>query len=262
MFEVKNLSAEWKNKTGNSQSQVFSNITFSLPENSLTALCGINGSGKSTLLSVMAGIPSSSLSVIGDVILNGQKIQSQSIKERAKQISLLVQNEVNVWNISARKLVENGRFIHQKWYENQSAEDDKIVDEAIKSLGLWNLQNRTISNLSGGELQRFRIARSLAQGTPYIFLDEPLAGLDLNHQKELINLLKQLCKNGKTVCLSIHDLNLASMCADNLILMKKNREGVFQGNSNDMIKNEILFEVFGCNFEIFAHPVSGAKQIW
>lgn len=260
MFEVKNLSAEWKNKSGNSK--VFSNVSFTLPEKTLTVLCGINGSGKSTLLSVMAGIAPVELSVSGNILLDSQDMQNQPVKERAKKISMLVQNEINAWDITARKLVENGRFVYQKWYENQSAEDDKIVDEAIQSLGLGNLQNRPISKLSGGELQRFRIARSLAQKTPYIFLDEPLAGLDLNYQKELINLLKELCKSGKTICLSIHDINLASMCADNMILMKKNRSGILQGTSEQMMNNEILFEIFGTEFKIFQHPISGVKQIW
>lgn len=260
MFEVRNLSAKWKNKSLNSK--VFSNVSFMLPENSLTALCGINGSGKSTLLSVMAGINPTGLIFSGDVILDELNLQTISVKERAKKISMLVQNETNVWEISARKLVENGRFVHQRWYETQSDEDNKIVDEVIKSLGLWDLQYRPISNLSGGELQRFRIARALVQETSYIFLDEPLAGLDLNYQKELINLLKQLCRKGKTICLSIHDINLASISADNLILMKKDRSGIFQGKPDQMLNNEILLEVFGCNFEIFTHPVSGAKQIW
>lgn len=260
MFEVKNLSAEWKNKSGNIK--VFSDVSFVLPEHSLTALCGVNGSGKSTLLSVMTGLLPQSLFVNGEVLLNQKNLINQNVRERAKQISFLVQNEFNAWDITARKLVENGRFVYQKWYENQSAEDEKIVDEAIEILGLKELQNRQISCLSGGELQRFRIARSLAQQTPYIFLDEPLAGLDLNYQKDLIQLLQNLCKQGKTICLSIHDLNLAAQCSDNMILMKKDRSGTFQGNANQMLDSEILKLAFGCDFEVYNHPVTGAKQIW
>lgn len=260
MFEAKNLSAAWKNKNGNSQ--VFSNINFTLPESQITALCGVNGSGKSTLLSIMAGIIPGTLQVDGSVVLGGRDILTQSAKEKAKQLSYLVQNETNAWEITGRKLVENGRFAHQKWYENQTAEDSKIVDEALAALELTALQNRQISNLSGGELQRFRIARSLAQQTSYIFLDEPLAGLDLNFQKELMQLLKELCHQGKTICLSIHDINLATQFADNIIFLKKDRSGIFQGIPKDIINLETIKEVYGTEFEIYTHPITKAIQVW
>lgn len=260
MFEVKNLSAAWKNKSGNST--VLSNINFSLPEGQITALCGVNGSGKSTLLSIMAGIIPGTLQVDGSVMLGGREILTQSAKEKAMQLSFLVQNETNAWEITARKLVENGRYPYQKWYESQTAEDSKIVDEALKSLDLTELQHRPLSKLSGGELQRFRIARSLAQQTPYIFLDEPLAGLDLNFQKELMQLLKELCQQGKTICLSIHDINLASQFADNMLLLKKNHSGIYRGKPEEVLNNTILQEVYNTDFKIYTHPVTGATQIW
>ncbi len=260
MFEVKNLSAAWKNKKGNST--VFSNISFTLPEGQITALCGVNGSGKSTLLSIMAGIIPGTLQVDGRVMLGGREILTQSAKEKAKQLSFLVQNETNAWEITARKLVENGRYAHQKWYENQTAEDSKIVDEVLEALDLTQMQNRPISKLSGGELQRFRIARSLAQQTPYIFLDEPLAGLDLNFQKELLQLLKELCQQGKTICISIHNINLATTYADNIIFLKKDRSGIILGTPAQTITPENIEEIYGKGFEIYTHPITGAIQVW
>lgn len=260
MFEVKNLNVNWKTKK--SISPVFSNVTFTLPENQLTTLCGVNGSGKSTLLSIMAGIIPETLQVDGGVLLGGVEVLNQPVKERAKKIAFLIQNETNAWDITARKLVENGRFTYQKWYENQTANDIKIVDDAIKALNLTELENRPIANLSGGELQRFRIARALAQETPFIFLDEPLAGLDLNFQKELMQILKSLCNKGKTICISIHDINLASTFSDNMLLLKKDRSGIIQGTPKEILSPSTVKDVFGSGFELYNHPVTGAIQLW
>lgn len=283
MFQVDINQAYWKVKTTlkNSDSpvatttnihngiSVFSNVEFTLPEHQLTTLCGVNGSGKSTLLSIMAGQVPAGLQVDGKVVLKDnietstpQNISLLNARNRAKQISLLVQNETNVWEITARKLVENGRYAHQKWYQDQTPEDTRIVDNAIAALGLTELQNRPISNLSGGELQRFRIARALAQQTPYIFLDEPLAGLDLNFQKELMQILKQLCQQGKTVCISIHDINLASTFADNLLMLRKDRNGIYQGAPGEIMRPDVISEVYGHGFELYTHPVTGAVQVW
>lgn len=260
MFEIKDLSAAWKNKHGNLP--VFSNVNFALPENKITALCGVNGSGKSTLLSLMSGIVPDTLHISGKIVLGGRDVINQTAKERAKQLSHLVQNETNAWEITARKLVENGRYAHQKWYENLTEQDSKIVDEVLESLALTQMQDRPISNLSGGELQRFRIARSLAQQTPYIFLDEPLAGLDLNFQKELMQLLKQLCQQGKTICISIHDINLATTYADNIIFLKNDRSGIILGTPEQIITPENIEKVYGKGFEIYTHPITGAIQVW
>lgn len=258
MFEVKNLSSCWNIK---SEKTVFSNLDFSLPQNELTALCGINGCGKSTLLSVMAGIIPPNLKLKGEVIVDGKNILAQKPKDNARKISFLIQSENNVWDISVEKLIEGGRFVHQKWYENSSVQDKQLIDSAVQALHLEALKNRSISTLSGGELQRVRIARSIVQETPYILLDEPLTGLDLNFQKDLMVLLKDLCRQGKTVFLSIHDINFASIHSDNMILLKKNRSGFFRGTPNQMMTNEILSQVFGTGFEIYTHPVTGSKQI-
>lgn len=257
MFEVKNLSSAWKTTA----SEVFSNVTFALPQGKLTALCGVNGCGKSTLLSVMAGIPPVDLKVEGTVTVGSDQILNQKAKDRAKNVAFLVQNETHAWEITGRRLVENGRFVHQKWYENTTEKDSQIVDKVIAQLALTDLQNRPISNLSGGELQRFRIARALAQETPYILLDEPLAGLDLNYQKELMQLLQQLCAQGKTICISIHDVNMAATYAHQMILMKKDRKGIFQGPPEEMFTPEVIEQTFGEGFKIFTHPVTGKVQI-
>lgn len=260
VFEVNDLCGAWKNKSG-SKIPVFSNVSFCLKQKGINALCGINGSGKSTLLSVLSGIAPDNLDFAGCVKIDDSNLKDLSVKERARKISFLVQKEENAWDITGRKLVENGRFVYEKWYAGLSKNDVCIVDQVINLLGLNELENKKLSQMSGGEVQRFRIARCLAQETDYIFLDEPLTGLDLNHQKELIDLLKQLCNQGKTVLLSIHDVNLAARCADNLLFLKKDRAGIYTGPAKDLMQPSVIEEVFGNGFQLYSHPVSGVNQI-
>lgn len=274
MFKIQNLSAKYGNKT------VFSNIDFELPEHSLTALCGINGCGKSTLLSLMAGIKPDGLSTDGSILLSdadspsqplkiiSNDLRAQSAKIISKNISLLVQNETHAWDISVRDFIFDGRFTHHTWLDgvfgshNTLQNDNEILEKAVSALKLQNLLQRLVSTLSGGELQRVRIARSLVQQTKYLFLDEPLNALDINHQKELIDLLKELCTQGKTVCLSIHDINLACLTADTILMMKKDRSGCIFGSVSQLINNDVLPQIFGSSFQIFSHPITGTPQIW
>lgn len=260
MLEICNLSASWK-ISKKSDSTIFSNVNFTLPQNELTALCGINGSGKSTLLSVIAKIIPNNLNYSGKILVNGKPLPN-NLKERAKLISYLTQTETNIWDISVEDLIKNGRYAYQKWYETNTSQDTKIIDSAMCVMQLEHLKNRTLSTLSGGELQRVRIARSLVQETPYILLDEPLAGLDLVFQKELILLLKDLCKKGKTIFISIHDINFASLYTNNLVLLKKNRTGIVSGSPQKVMTADTLKEIFTSSFEIFNHPITNVKQVY
>ena len=143
-----------------------------------------------------------------------------------------------------------------------SQADDKRAELNEVQSQMQKMQDRRISTLSGGEFQRVRIARSLAQQTKYIFLDEPLTALDITFQKELLNILKQLCTQGKTICLSIHDLNFASNYADSLLMLRQDGNGIFSGTPDELLQKHILSQVYGTDFSIFLHPVTQKKQIW
>ncbi len=256
MFTVENLCASYNGK------KVFEDVSFSLKENSITALCGMNGSGKSTLLSLMSGIVHPSLKIDGGIFLDGKNILRQRPKDTAKKISYLVQDENPAWNVTVEKVVDCGRFAHRKWYELSTPGDRKIIDGSMELLSISGLRNRPVSTLSGGEYQRTRIARSLAQETDYIFLDEPLSSVDITHQRNLLDILRDLCQKGKTVCISIHDINLASQFSDRMILMRNDRTGIFHGPSDEMMSNVFLRQTYGKDFQIFTHPVTGKKQVW
>ena len=257
MLKVENLCASYNGK------KVFENVSFSLNQNSITALCGLNGSGKSTLLSLMSGICFPSLKISGKVLLDGKNILKQSPKITAKQISYLVQDEHSAWNINVEKLVDGGRFVHRKWYEESNQLDKKIITKSLCSVSLEDYEKRFISTLSGGEYQRARLARSFAQQTPYIFLDEPLAAIDVIHQKNILQMLKEFCETeDKTICISIHDINLAAQFADYIILMKENRSGIIFGHPDEIINEDSLFQTYGKKFQLFKHPITKKIQIW
>ena len=123
MFTVENLFASYNGK------KLFSDISFSLAENSVTALCGLNGSGKSTLLSLMSGIVPQSLKISGKILLDKENVLEQKPRITAKKISYLVQGEHPAWNITVEDMIDGGRFVHRHWYEESTASDKKIIDE-------------------------------------------------------------------------------------------------------------------------------------
>ncbi len=256
MFKIENLCAAYDRKI------VFQNVSLELKKETLTALCGLNGSGKSTLLSLMSGIKNPALTISGQVLLNGQKVLGRKEKLNAKDISYLVQEETSVWNLTAKEIVEEGRFVHKKWFEDYSKSDERLVEKIMEELSILDLKDRPVSTLSGGEFQKVRIARSLAQETDYIFLDEPLSSVDISYTNKLMNLLKKLCRDGKTVCISIHDINIASQYADQIALMKKDRSGIICGEPEKMMDENFLEQAYGTRFEIFLHPVTHKKQAW
>lgn len=257
MFKVENLSAFYDKK------RVLNNVSFELKENCITALCGLNGSGKSTLLSIMSGIVSRNLTFDGKILLNENSLLKMGTKEIAKNISYLIQNEYSVWDKTVEDLIFEGRFVHKKWYQDatKNPKDRQTVTNAMETLSISHLKNRTISTLSGGEFQKARIARCLAQETKYIFLDEPLSSIDFSYQKEFMLTLKNLCNKNKTICLSIHDLNLAFQFTDQIILIKRDGELV-QGPAQDIASKEILSQAYNKNFDIFNHPITQKRQIW
>ncbi|MBQ5384329.1 MAG: ABC transporter ATP-binding protein [Treponema sp.] len=256
MFTVENLFASYNGK------KLFSDVSFSLEKNSVTALCGLNGSGKSTLLSLMSGIVPPSLKISGKIQLDKENVLAQKPKITAKKISYLVQGEHPAWNISVEDMVDGGRFVHRRWYEESSASDKRIIDEAMNLLSISELRHRKISTLSGGEYQRSRIARSFAQQTDYIFLDEPLSSLDVIYQTNILEILNVLAAKGKTIFISVHDINLASQFCKQMILMKRDRSGIIAGRTDDIINEDFLMQAYGKKFKIFTHPITGKKQIW
>ncbi len=227
------------------QKKVVDDVTISIPKNKITSLIGPNGAGKSTLLGMMSRLltPDS-----GKVSIEGRQISDWKSEELAKKISILKQaNHLNL-RITVRELVGFGRFPHSKG--RLTAEDQKYIDEAIAYMGLSELQDKYVSELSGGQRQCAFIAMVVAQNTEIIFLDEPLNNLDMKHSVEIMQVLRKLVdEKNKTIVIVIHDINFASCYSDHIISLKKGAL-VHEGNTEKIIDSKILRDIYDMDIPI------------
>lgn len=177
-----------------------------LESGTLTALIGRNGSGKSTLLRTLAGLISP---VSGKVFLGDAELPSRSGAERAKIVSSVFHGAGSGMGMTVYEMIALGRNPHTGWWGKLSEEDEAQIQNAAEQTGVSKLLDKRISETSDGERQKCMIARSLAQNTPILLLDEPLAFLDFQAKLEMLELLRSLSKQGKVILFSTHDLELS-----------------------------------------------------
>lgn len=233
------------------QQQVIHSLDLKLPAAKVSVLIGSNGCGKSTLLRAMARLlrPQS-----GAVILDGMDIHASSTAQVARRLAILPQIPIAPEGISVRQLVSLGRFPYQSWLRQGSAEDERQVDEALRLTGTDALQHRPVDALSGGQRQRVWIAMTLAQATDTLLLDEPTTYLDLAHQIEVLELLRDLNQtHGKTIVMVLHDLNLASRYADHLVAVHDGRVYA-QGAPGNIMTEALVNKVFNLQCRIIEDP--------
>lgn len=198
---------------------IASGLTERVEKGELTSLLGPNGAGKSTLMRTASGfIPA----LAGEIFINGRNLKSLSPKELAQSLSVVLTERPTAENMRVEEMVALGRSPYTGFFGRLTAEDHKIVREAISLTGIEELKDRKVVTLSDGERQKCMIAKALAQQTPVIFLDEPTAFLDYPSKAETFLLLKKLCKEtGKSILLTTHDLEIALQLSDRLWLLSK-----------------------------------------
>ncbi len=239
LMDVKEVSKKYGEK------QVVTHVDLRLKKGKLTAFIGPNGAGKSTLLSMMSRlIPKDS----GGIYLDGTEVKAWHTNDLSKRLSILKQANTVQLKLTVRELVAFGRFPHSKG--RLTAADQHQIDKVLSYLGLSSLQNEYINTLSGGQLQRAYIAMVLAQDTEYIFLDEPLNNLDMNHAVQLMKTMVRLVSEfDKTIVIVLHDINFAASYADEIVAMKDGQ--IFaQGPTEDIITKEVLDELYEMNLRI------------
>ncbi len=211
-----------------------------VPAGSMICLIGPNGCGKSTLLRTLACLQPP---LKGHIAINGIPLLRVSLPERAKLLSVVLTDRIEVAHLTVWMLVALGRNPYTGWGGSLSEEDKKQIRQSLAAVGLTGFETRAVSSLSDGEKQRALIAKALAQDTPYILLDEPTAHLDIHNRIETMRLLSHLSHTlGKGVLLSTHELDLALQTADQLWLMTP--EGVVEGTPDELIRKELLQSVF------------------
>jgi len=162
--------------------------------------------------------------------------------------------------ITVEQLVGYGRAPHQSLLGLRSPRDIELVDQAIAATGLAELRFKPVAELSGGQRQRAFIAMALAQDTPYVMLDEPTTFLDIKHQVETLDLVRQLHGAGRTSIVVLHDIAQAARYGDRLVVMHEGRI-VAEGKPADVVTPELIRDVYGLDCEVYADPVSGTPVV-
>ena len=232
--------------------RILKDITFDVEENTFVGVIGPNGSGKSTMLKSIYGVNKPSG---GNIYFEGEDLLKISSKDRAKKIAVLAQESGGQFDFSVQQVVEMGRYPHKNTLENYSKHDLEIVDRVLYEMKLDNYRERSFNTLSGGEQQRVLIARLLVQESKFIILDEPTNHLDIGHQIEIMNIIKKM---GVTVLSAIHDMNMAAIYCDKLVIMKKG-EVITQGSVEETLTSEMLKDLFNVEAEI--HDLKGRKHV-
>lgn len=239
---------------GYDKTAIIKDVSLLFKENEITTIIGPNGCGKSTLLKAITRIIPHEK---GTVLLNGKSISKMNTKEVAKQMAILPQIADNPMGLTVNELVSYGRFPHQSGFGKLTMQDYDIIDWALEVTNTMDFKYREIDTLSGGQRQRVWIAMALAQDTDVIFLDEPTTYLDMSHQLEVLNLLKELNEVQKrTIIMVLHDLNHAARFSHNLVAVRDGQL-VKQGSVEEIMKKEVLAQIFKIDAEIAQDPRTG-----
>jgi iron complex transport system ATP-binding protein len=238
-------------------SRILDQVAIKAGTGRFVGIIGPNGSGKSTLIRCMSRTLQP---VAGTVLVEGREISVFSRRELAEKLSVVPQESPRTFDYTVEEVVGMGRYAHQGLLSGFSVQDHEMCHAAMKTAGITHLSGRQITSLSGGEWQRVLIARTLAQDTPIILLDEPTSHLDISHQIEILCALQALSRNGITVVGVFHDLNLAAHFCDDIIVISQGRIAV-TGAPRDVITPQVLKEYFNLDAIVRIHPSTGKPLV-
>ena len=237
---------------GYSSTPVIRDVSFQVDKGEFISILGPNGSGKSTLLKTINGlyIPTS-----GRIELMGENIERFKRRDIARKISLVPQD--TSFQFTVEEVVTMGRHPFKGRFEKEDERDRKLIYEAMEMTNTFDIRDRLITEISGGERQRVFIAKALAQNTEIILLDEPTSHLDINHQIDILNLLRRMNQEkGITIILVIHDINLATRYSDRILLLKKGSI-ISQGTPEDVITTENILNAYGMRAAVERNRYTG-----
>ena len=233
-------------------------LSFAIRGNELIGLIGPNGSGKTTLMKTISRIETPQN---GRIKILERPIQSYTRKHLAKTISWVPQTIPIDFPFTVMEVILMGRAPHQGILGIENQHDFKIVKDAMKFVGVEHLAERKMDQLSGGERQRVYIAKALCQEPKILLLDEPTASLDLAHQVRIMDLMERLkTEKGVTIVMVSHDVNLAALYADHLLLLKDGKI-VKTGSSDQVLTCRTLEDTYGCKLLIDKNPLGELPRI-
>ncbi|MFO7991047.1 MAG: ABC transporter ATP-binding protein [Thermoplasmata archaeon] len=226
--------------------KVLHDIDLDVREGEILSLIGPNGSGKSTLLRCLNGLLEPKK---GSIRLDGEEVSQYDPLELSRKIAYVPQIEVKGFPKTVFDTILMGRRPYMSW--KPSKKDLESVNEMIEIMGMQNYALRDINKLSGGQRQKVFIARAIVQEPDVLLLDEPTSNLDLKHQLEVLDLIKQQAQKGISVVIAIHDLNMAVRYSDRVVLLKEGR--IHDSGGLEIITDKNIEEVYGVKVFIGEH---------
>ncbi len=245
LISVQNLSFSYDDKH-----QIFDNLNLDIKEGKITTFLGANGCGKSTLFNLITKnlTPNS-----GSIMLKDEKVADIPLKAFAKRVATVHQKNVAPSDITVKKLVGYGRIPHKQsllYQAGETEEDARCIDWALEVTDTKKYEDRAISELSGGQMQRVWIAMALAQNTDILFLDEPTTFLDVRYQLQVLRLVRRLNEEfGKTIIMVLHDINQALYYSDEVIALSKGKV-ICAGHPSQVADSSLLKDVYDVELEI------------
>ena len=234
-IEVKNLNFSY------GSTEILRDISLNFEQSRLTTILGPNGCGKSTLFHIICrALPLQA----GEILLQGKPISNYTRQEQARSLAVLSQSGSLPEFMTVHDMVMQGRFCYQSFLSRYSDEDLQIVEEAMEVMDVKQLAHKRVSQVSGGQLQRCRMAMTLAQQTDVVLLDEPTTHLDLKHQYALLDMGKQLAHAGKTVIAILHDMTQALLYSDAVVILH-DKQVYAVGEPHQVMTDAMMVDVFG-----------------
>lgn len=237
---------------------VLHDVEFSVKRGEIFGVIGPNGSGKSTLLGVLSGVEKADS---GTVLLDGKAVERYNRRELAQWLAVLRQEPLPALSFTVREVLEMGRFPFQNWLGKEPEGDEERIEAIMERLDLTGLAGRTLEALSGGERQRVALGKVMAQDPRLLLLDEPTTFLDIGHQVHLMDRIKQWQRESDlTVVAVLHDLNLAALYCDRLMLLH-NGKVIGIGTPRELIRSELIDRAYGTEPIVIPHPAEPLPQI-
>lgn len=238
--------------------KALNNITFSVREGEFAGILGPNGSGKTTLLKA---ISRTIKPIVGTVFLDDTNVYDMKIKEVAKNVAVVPQEAIATFDFTALDVVLMGRNPYIDRFGMESREDLTIAKRVMELTNTWDLADRPVNELSGGEKQLVIIARALTQEPKVLLLDEPTTHLDIGHQISIMDILREVCKEKELVVLAVfHDFNLATRYCDSAMLLNNGR--IFSiGPIDTVLTGENIKKVFGVDMIVKRHPITDSLYV-